>query len=61
MPATNVVFYSELHGSVPALAILAGALTKKQQVPPIEIDRAIERKRAYEQDPQRQTSIASLA
>lgn len=33
------------------VALLAHGLTKESQVPPKDIDRAVERKRKYEQDP----------
>lgn len=34
------------------VALLASGLTKEKRVPPAEIDRAIERKRRYEADPE---------
>lgn len=36
-------------------AVLAVGLTKEREVPPIEIDRAVERKRKFEHDPKRHT------
>jgi len=39
------------------VALLAHALTKEDKVPAIDIDRAIERKRRYEQNPTRHTAV----
>jgi phage-related protein len=40
------------HGRI---AVLSHGLTKEQVVPPREIDRALERKRKFESDPERHT------
>ena len=37
------------------IAVLAHSLTKEAEVPPVEIDRAIERKALYEKDPEGHT------
>ena len=42
-------------------AILAHALTKEGKVPNTEINRALQRKRAFEQDPERHTYEQELA
>ncbi len=41
------------HGNV--AAVLSHGLTKEKRVPPREIDKAIERKRKFEQNPQQHT------
>ncbi len=42
------------------VAILTHALTKEDKVPAIDINRAIERKRKYEQNPTRHTAVEVL-
>jgi phage-related protein len=42
------------------VAILAHSLTKEDKVPGVDINRAIERKRKYEQNPKRHTAIEAL-
>ena len=37
------------------VVVLANAITKEDQVPAVEIERAIERKRLYEENPERHT------
>ena len=52
MPVTSVVFYKDDDGQA---AILASGIIKEREVPPQEIDRAIERKRRFEEDPAKHT------
>lgn len=42
------------------VALLAHALTKEEKVPPVEIDRAIERKKRYEQNPSKHTATEAV-
>ena len=42
------------------VAVLAHSLTKEKRVPPAGIDRAIERKRRYEQDPEKRRATISI-
>ena len=46
------------HG--PSIAILAHATSKESTIPAVEIDRAFERKTAYEQDTERYTRKGDL-
>lgn len=66
MPRTKVVFHREEDGTVPILewmddlpsevvAVLSHGLVKERAVPPVEIDRAIERKKHFAKNPKQHT------
>jgi len=49
VPQTKLIFFYFFHGR--HVAVLASGLTKESEIPPAEIDRAMARKRLFEQDP----------
>ena len=54
----NYRFLYFFHGR--NIAVLAHSLTKEAEVPPVEIDRALERKALYEKDPEGHTYEENL-
>ena len=42
------------------VAVLAHCLTKTQRVPPVDIDRALDRKQRYEQDPETHRAAVAI-
>jgi hypothetical protein len=42
------------------IALLAHGLTKEDKIPPIDIDRAVERKKRYESNPQAHTAAEAI-
>jgi hypothetical protein len=68
VPRTRLIFFKEEDGSAPVLeycilyffhgrnvAILGHALTKEDAIPPVDIERALKRKRLFERNPKAHT------